>query len=175
MTDTNMGNMAAKSAAKPSVTVLGIGNTIFRDEGVGVSVLPLLEEALAGFGERVEIIEGATDGIRLLGPVEDADGLVIIDAMNGGKAPGTVYRVERDDIPAYYGLKMSVHQLGFNEVLMAAKIRGRLPERMIMFGVQPASLELGIGLSGPVAAALPELVGKVTALVREWVSGHEPA
>lgn len=162
-------------SSRPLVTVLGIGNTIFRDEGAGVLVLPLLEEALAELGGRVEIIEGATDGLRLLGPIEDTDRLVIVDAMNGGGRPGQIYRVERDDIPAYYGLKMSVHQLGFHEVLMAAKIRERLPERMAMFGVQPQSLEFGVGLSASVEAVLPELAGQVAALVREWVNEYEPA
>lgn len=173
MTDKRM--QTAKIINNKSVTVLGIGNTIFHDEGLGVHILPLLEEKLACFGGQVEIIEGATDGIRLLGPIEDTDQLIIIDAMNGGKEPGTVYRVESDDIPAYYGLKMSVHQLGFHEVLMAAKIRERLPARMVMFGVQPQLLEFGIGLTEQVEAALPEVANRIAALVREWVDADGQA
>lgn len=166
---------AKKGGTKPSVTVLGLGNTLFRDEGAGVHILPLLEETLAMLGERVELIEGGTDGLRLLGPVEETDRLIVIDAMNGGKEPGTVYTVQRDDIPAYYSMKMSVHQLGFHEVLLAAKMRERLPKRMVMFGIQPESLEFGLGLSDAVRAALPEVAEKVAALVRKWTDDDEPA
>lgn len=104
------------------ITILGIGNTLFSDEGVGIHLLPLLEDALVDY-EDIEIIEGLTDGMKLLGPVEDAEKLIIIDAINAGKEPGTIITLVGDEIPAYFGIKMSIHQLGFQEVLMAAKLR----------------------------------------------------
>lgn len=149
------------------VTVIGLGNTLYTDEGVGIHVLPLLEEALAGL-ENVEIIEGSTDGIRLLGPVEDTDQLILLDSINGPEQPGFVYTVEREDIPAYCNVKMSVHQLGFQEVLFAARIRERVPARMVLFGVQPATLAFGIGLSDTVGGRLASLTELVHGQIREW-------
>lgn len=163
------GSAALNGEARPpeKVTVIGLGNTLYTDEGVGIHALPLLEEALAGV-ENVEIIEGSTDGIRLLGPVEDTDQLILLDAINGGLPPGGLYTVEREDIPAYCNVKMSVHQLGFQEVLFAAQIRERLPARMVMFGVQPASLEFGIGLTDTVRDRLGVLTELVSGRIREW-------
>lgn len=154
-------------AGPEKITIIGLGNTLYTDEGVGIHVLPFLEEALAGV-ENVEIIEGSTDGIRLLGPVEDTDQLILLDSINGPELPGFVYTVEREDIPAYCNVKMSVHQLGFQEVLFAARIRERVPARMVLFGVQPASLEFGIGLSDTVRERLAILTERVHGQIREW-------
>lgn len=149
------------------ITILGIGNTLYSDEGVGIHVLPLLEKALANY-ENVEIIEGATDGMRLLGPVEDAHYLLIIDAINAGSKGGTLITISNDEIPQYFGVKMSIHQVGFQEVLFASKIRGKLPNEMVMIGVQPESLALGVELSQTVRAVLPDLVNAVVEQVKKW-------
>lgn len=149
------------------ITILGIGNTLYQDEGVGVHILPLLEKAFAG-DESIEVIEGATDGMMLLGPVEDTDYLIIIDAINAGKLGGTIITLDGDDIPAYYGIKMSVHQVGFQEVLWAAKLRGQYPKHIKMFGMQPTSMELGTELSVTNQQFLPQLVHIITEQVNEW-------
>lgn len=160
--------------SSPAVTVIGIGNTLYTDEGIGIHVLPLLREA-AGNASGVEIVEGSTDGIRLLGPVEDAECLIILDAVNAGMPPGSLIELRDEAIPAYCGAKMSVHQLGFQEVLFAARIRERLPSRMVLFGVQPGSLEFGIGLSAAGEAAMAPLVERVCRQIHEWrCIGHEP-
>ncbi|MEC1697555.1 HyaD/HybD family hydrogenase maturation endopeptidase [Schinkia azotoformans] len=156
-----------KNKQTNKISILGIGNTLYSDEGVAIHVLPLLENALAGF-ENVEIIEGATDGMRLLGPVEEADYLLIIDAINAGEAGGTLITISNDDIPQYFGVKMSIHQVGFQEVLFASKIRDKLPNEMVMIGVQPESLVLGVELSDPVRAVLPDLVIAVVEQVKKW-------
>lgn len=170
-----MGNNTANSGAggRDKITIIGIGNTLYTDEGVGIHVLPLLEEALKHEAD-VEIIEGSTDGIRLLGPVEETDQLILLDSINGGRPPGSVYTVEREDIPAYCNVKMSVHQLGFQEVLFAARIRDRLPDRMVLFGIQPESLEFGIGLSDTVQGKLSGIVELVCRQIKEWRSGDGP-
>ncbi|XJZ25872.1 HyaD/HybD family hydrogenase maturation endopeptidase [Bacillota bacterium Lsc_1132] len=149
------------------ITILGIGNTLFSDEGVGIHLLPMLETALEGYAN-VEIIEGLTDGMRLLEPVEDAENLIIIDAINAGKKGGTIISLFGDDIPAYFGVKMSIHQLGFQEVLLTAKMRERYPKRIAMFGMQPTSLELGIELTNTNREKLPELADAVVHQVNEW-------
>lgn len=149
------------------ITILGIGNTLFADEGVGIYLLPLLEEALKEV-ENIEIIEGLTDGMKLLGPIEDAENLIIIDAINAGKVPGTIITLVGDEIPAYFGIKMSVHQMGFQEVLFAAKMRERYPKQIVMYGMQPTSLQLGVGLTETNQNKLPELAKVVLDQVKRW-------
>ncbi|WML40263.1 HyaD/HybD family hydrogenase maturation endopeptidase [Neobacillus sp. OS1-2] len=149
------------------ITILGIGNTLFSDEGVGIHLLPILEKAFKD-DENIEIIEGLTDGMKLLGPVEDAENLIIIDAINAGKEGGTIIKLEAEEIPAYFGIKMSVHQLGFQEVLLAAKMRERYPKEIIMFGMQPSSLQLGIGLTETNQSKLEELATVVVNHVNSW-------
>ena len=149
------------------ITILGIGNTLFSDEGVGIHLLPLLEEALKGC-ENIEIIEGLTDGLKLLGPVEDAENLIIIDAINAGKEPVTIITLVGDEIPAYFGIKMSIHQLGFQEVLLAAKLRERYPKQIVMFGMQPTSLQMGIELTDTNQKKLGELAKTVIDQVKRW-------
>ncbi|MEH7500503.1 HyaD/HybD family hydrogenase maturation endopeptidase [Neobacillus drentensis] len=149
------------------ITILGIGNTLFSDEGVGIHLLPLLEDALKDY-ENIEIIEGLTDGMKLLGPVEDAENLIIIDAINAGKEPGTIITLVGDEIPAYFGIKMSIHQLGFQEVLLAAKLRERFPKQIVMFGMQPTSLQMGIELTETNQKKLGCLAETVIEQVKSW-------
>lgn len=149
------------------ITILGIGNTLYSDEGVGIHALPLLEEVFAD-DEDVELVEGSTDGIKLLGPVEEADFLIVIDAINAGLEGGSLIALYDDEIPAYYGIKMSIHQVTFQEVLFAAKLRESYPKKIVMIGVQPESLELGVELSEKVRSRLPQLVERVKAEVDAW-------
>lgn len=149
------------------ITIIGIGNTLYQDEGVGVHILPLLEERFLK-DSAIEIIEGSTDGIALIEPVEDAEYLIIIDAINAGKPGGTIITLEGEEIPAYYGIKMSIHQVGFQEVLWAAKFRERYPKNIMMFGMQPSTMELGIELSETNQERLHELAAKVIEQVDAW-------
>lgn len=153
--------------AKKRITILGIGNTLYQDEGVGVHILPLLEKEFA-HDDSIEIIEGATDGMMLLEPVESSENLIVVDAINAGVLGGTIITLDGEEIPAYYGVKMSVHQLGFQEVLWAAKIRDRYPKQIKMFGMQPTSMELGIEMTAINQKHLPDLVKKIVEQVNEW-------
>ncbi|OEH92814.1 HyaD/HybD family hydrogenase maturation endopeptidase [Bacillus solimangrovi] len=149
------------------ITVLGIGNTLYSDEGLGVHIIPELERALCEF-DNVEILEGATEGIRLLEPIEQCDLLIIIDAINAGKEPGTLIVLRDDEIPSYFGIKMSIHQLGFQEVLQAAKLLERMPEEMVMFGLQPHSLQFGIGLTEKIQDCIPTLIKEIKQQIHIW-------
>lgn len=149
------------------ITILGIGNTLYTDEGLGVHALAALQEKY-GMDQQVELVDGSTDGMSLLGPVEDTDYLIVIDAINAGKDGGHIIELHGNDIPAYYGIKMSIHQLGFQEVLLASKLRERYPKNIVMIGMQPTSLELGIGLSETNEAQLPEMFKLVEQQVNKW-------
>ena len=149
------------------ITILGIGNTLYTDEGLGVHALAALQEKY-GMDQQVELVDGSTDGMSLLGPVEDTDYLIVIDAINAGKEGGHIIELHGNDIPAYYGIKMSIHQLGFQEVLLASKLREKYPKNIVMIGMQPTSLELGIGLSETNEAQLPEMFKLVEQQVNKW-------
>lgn len=155
------------SSSDKKITILGIGNSIFTDEGVGVHILPILEE-LYKDDQSIEIIEGSTDGMKLLGPVEDTDYLLVIDAINAGKSGGEIITLKGDEIPAYFGIKMSIHQLGFQEVLFAAKLRERYPKHIAMVGMQPTCLDLGVQLSPENQAKLTNLAQAVQHQIRVW-------
>ena len=92
-----------------------------------------------------------------------------------GKKPGTIITLVGDEIPAYFGIKMSVHQLGFQEVLMAAKLRERYPKQIVMFGMQPTSLELGVELTETNQKKLGELKDVVINQVKAWRAAYETA
>ena len=149
------------------ITILGIGNTLYTDEGLGVHAIEALEKQY-GQDVQVELIDGSTDGMSLLGPVEDTDYLIVIDAINAGKEGGTIIELHGNDIPAYYGIKMSIHQLGFQEVLLASKLREKYPKNIVMIGMQPTSLELAIGLSETNEAQLPKMLALVEQQVNKW-------
>lgn len=149
------------------ITILGIGNTLYTDEGLGVHALAALQEKY-GMDQQVELVDGSTDGMSLLGPVEDTDYLIVIDAINAGKDGGHIIELHGNDIPAYYGIKMSIHQLGFQEVLLASKLREKYPKNIVMIGMQPTSLELGIGLSEINEAQLPKLLKLVEQQMGKW-------
>lgn len=155
------------NCTEKKITILGIGNTLFQDEGVGIHILPILENMFRD-DQSIEIVEGLTDGMKLLGPVEDSENLIVIDAINAGVKGGTIITLEGEQIPAYFGVKMSIHQLGFQEVLFAAKLRERYPKKIIMFGMQPSSLELGIELSPVNQQKLQDLADLVGCQVKQW-------
>jgi hydrogenase maturation protease len=147
--------------------VLGIGNTLNKDEGLGVHALHLLKQQL-GEVQDVELLDGGVLGLNLLMLVEDCRWLLILDAVNVGKAPGTVVELAKEQIPLFGGAKLSEHQITFQEVLGLANIRGRLPEHLHLIGVQPDDLTIGVDLSPVVSRVMPAVVEKATAVLAKW-------
>ncbi|RME36805.1 MAG: HyaD/HybD family hydrogenase maturation endopeptidase [Thermoflexia bacterium] len=147
--------------------VLGVGNILLSDDGVGVHVVRLLREQYR-FPQEVEILDGGTLGLDLLPYVEDTDRLLIVDAVQMDEPPGTVARLEGDRVPAMLGLKYSPHQVGLSDLLAAARLRGRYPPEVVLWGIQPASLEVGLDLSPTVAAQVEVLLANVLAELQRW-------
>ncbi len=147
--------------------VLGLGNILNMDEGLGVHALEPLRKRL-GEGAAVEILDGGVLGMSLLPIVESCGHLLLIDAVDTGAPPGTVTELSRDEIPLFARLKLSWHQLGIQEVLQLAGVRGRLPGRLHLIGAQPADLSVGVGLSPDVRQAIPELVDRAVRVLEEW-------
>ncbi|MDF2235643.1 HyaD/HybD family hydrogenase maturation endopeptidase [Albimonas sp. CAU 1670] len=157
----------------PRTLVLGIGNVLWADEGFGVRCVERLAEGWS-FGPQVQLLDGGTQGLYLLHHVQDAEALIVFDAVDYGLPPGTLKIVEGDDVPAFMGAKkMSLHQTGFQEVLAAAQFTGRYPDTVLLIGCQPEELEdYGGGLRAAVAARIPQALD--IALDRLRALGHDP-
>jgi len=126
---------------KKRYLLLGIGNVLWADEGFGVRCLEQLSQQHT-FGPEVTLLDGGTQGIYLLQHVQEADVLVVFDAIDYGLQPGTLKLVRDDEVPKYMGAKkMSLHQTGFQEVLAMSEFTGHYPEEILLIGVQPYVLE----------------------------------
>jgi len=123
--------------AAPKIIVLGIGNILMSDEGAGVRVVEKLQEEYS-FPPNVEIYDGGTTGMHGLMPlIEEADHLVVIDAVNGPGEPGTIYRYSLEDFKLTMPKKLSAHDIGFIECLTIAELTGRIPESVTIIGIKP--------------------------------------
>lgn len=151
------------------ILVLGIGNLLWADEGFGVRCVEALHERYE-IPAAVCVLDGGTQGLYLLPFVEAAKRLIVFDAVDYGLAPGTLRLVEGEDVPRFMGAKkMSLHQTGFQEVLASAQLLGRLPEEILLIGVQPAELEdYGGSLRPQVKAQLPVAVEVAVARLQRW-------
>lgn len=150
------------------VLILGIGNVLWADEGFGVRCVERLAETWQ-FGDDVRLLDGGTQGLYLLPFLEEADILIVFDAVDYGLAPGTLKIVEGDAVPHFMGAKkMSLHQTGFQDVIATAYLMGYCPETLLLIGCQPEEIEdYGGGLrpvvsdqiAPAIAVALDRLAG----------------
>jgi hydrogenase maturation protease len=146
--------------------ILGIGNLLNTDEGVGIhAIRALLQKSSVG---DFEIEDGGTLGLNLLPLIEESSHLIVLDAIDGHKEPGTLIELARDEVPLFSTIKMSQHQLLFQEVLALAQVRGHLPEHLTLVGIQPQDLQVGVDLSPTIAAVLPRLVARAEEIARGW-------
>jgi len=147
--------------------VLGLGNILLSDEGVGVHIVRLLQERYE-FPQEVDLMDGGTLGLDLLPYVEDAQRLLIVDAVQMDAPAGTVARLEGDEVMAIFRTPISLHQMGVNDLLAAARLLDRYPEQVVLWGIQPAVLDVGLELSPPVAAQVETLAQNVLAELQQW-------
>ncbi|MCP5268799.1 MAG: HyaD/HybD family hydrogenase maturation endopeptidase [Zoogloeaceae bacterium] len=139
------------------VVVLGVGNTLLEDEGIGVRAVELLQERYV-LPPEVRVIDGGTAGMELLESLEDVDKLIIVDCVRVNQPPGTLIRRVDDEVPAFFRTKISPHQIGVSDVLAALTLRERFPKHLALIGIQPKSLECGIELTPEIAATLPQVL-----------------
>lgn len=148
--------------------VLGLGNTLLGDEGVGVRVI----ERLAAGGARpgVEWMDGGTLSFTLAGPIAEADHLIVVDAANLQGRSGEVQVFEDRAMDAFIGTgKMSsVHEVSLLDLLSISALSADLPQHRALVGVQPEFVDWADQLSQPVEAALEVAVGEVNRLLEQW-------
>ncbi|MCI1191896.1 HyaD/HybD family hydrogenase maturation endopeptidase [Calidifontimicrobium sp. SYSU G02091] len=154
------------------ITVLGIGNVLWADEGFGVRCVEALQQrwAFDDGGEAVSLVDGGTQGLYLIQHVQAAGKLLIFDAIDYGLEPGTLKLIENDEVPRFMGAKkMSLHQTGFQEVLMLAQLTGQYPEQVLLIGCQPQELEdYGGSLRPVVKTALEDALALGLDRLRAW-------
>ncbi|MBN2008741.1 HyaD/HybD family hydrogenase maturation endopeptidase [candidate division KSB1 bacterium] len=147
--------------------ILGVGNELMSDEGVGVHVAREMMTRKLPAG--VEVIEGGTDGFGLLNIITDADRLIVIDTLKGGSKPGTIYQFHIEDAPATSDMfKTSIHQIGILEVIHLSGLIGKTPYTTVI-GVEPGSIAMGMELSDEVRQKVPrviEIVEKVVSVIK---------
>jgi hydrogenase maturation protease len=150
------------------ILVLGLGNILLGDEGVGVRVAEHLLDQFE-FPEGVRVMDGGTLGLDLLPYVEDASRLLVVDAVQARQPPGTLLRLTRDEIPLFLDAAMvSPHQEGLHDLLAVAALKGCLPDEVVFWGVQIESLGVGLELSRPVATQVEALADKVLEELARW-------
>ena len=151
--------------------VLGIGNTLLTDEGVGVRVIERLGEA--SLPEDVELLDGGTLSFTLAGPIEEADALVVVDAANLKSPPGEMQVFEGQAMDAFLmsNRKTSVHEVGLTDLRAIALLAGHWPERRALVAIQPERVDWGEAPTPAVAQAIPLAVQTVQDLIRSWRHG----
>ncbi len=140
------------------ILVIGMGNVLMQDEGIGVRAVEELE-ARYRLPDNVQVVDGGTTGMELFEPMRACDCLIVADAVNVDRPPGTLVRIADGEIRAFFQTKLSNHQLGLSDLLALLAFKGETPRHVAIIGMVPYSLENRLGLSGPAAAALDNMVG----------------
>lgn len=157
------------TATRDATVLLGIGNVLWGDEGFGPRVVARLMAA-GDLPPEVDLVDGGTQGLYLLPLVQDADRLIVFDAVDFGRPPGAMVVLRDAEIPAFFGQRpLSLHQTGFTDVLAAAELTGRRPRAITLIGVQYADIDTwGGGLSPAVAAAIDPAIAAGRHELQSW-------
>jgi hydrogenase maturation protease len=149
-----------KSGSTEPLLVLGLGNVLCGDDGLGVAAIGLLSRQFR-IPERVRVLDGGTLGLSLLSHIRASEDVILVDAICGAGPPGTFIRIEGDEVGPAVRTRLSCHQIGVADLLSVLDILDAYPRRLILLGLIPETLKLGLGCSPPVKSQLPELVGKI--------------
>ena len=148
--------MTAGSVERAPILVLAVGNQLLSDDGVGLVLMEELERDAKQWEDRVEFLDGGTQGLALLGYISGRQALLILDAVALGGTPGTVHVLNAARLPACIPASSSAHESSAVELIRYAELLGDLPEQTAIVGIEPAAVATGVGLSDAVAAAIPE-------------------
>ena len=154
--------------------VVGLGNPLMGDDGVGLCVLQRLERDWR-FDDATQLVDGGTWGLRLLPTLEGAKGVILLDAIRTGQSAGTVVELQNDAIPRQLATKLSPHEVDLRELLAVMAFRGTLPPNVSAIGVEPEYVDLLDDLSAIVRARVPEIVRRAVDRLRSWGVACTPA
>jgi hydrogenase maturation protease len=143
------------------------------DDGIGVRVIQLMTKRYR-FPGGVTLLDGGTLGLDLLPQLEGVERLLVIDAVDIGSAPGSLARLAGDGVPIVLETKVSPHQMGLKDLLAVATLQGFAPREMVLWGVQPEIIEMGMELSPAVSAQIEPLVENVLRELGGWGVTADP-
>lgn len=149
------------------ITLIGLGNILMRDEGVGVRAAQYLQEHCQ-LPPDLEIVDGGTAGLDLLPYLEGRDRVLFVDAVNFRREPGYIGVLENQEIPALFNAKDSLHHLGLVDVLAAAQLLDLTPREICLIGIQPAVIETGLELSPLLQEKLTLVTDRIMAKLADW-------
>ncbi len=145
------------------VLIIGLGNVLLTDDGLGVHVINQLNKR--DFSREIEILEGGTLSINLLDELIGREKVIAIDAVKGGQKPGTLYKFNYSEVKQFYNNNtMSLHQLDFVKALEIGEFLGKPLPEITIFGVEPESLGMSMELSESVQSRVPDVID---AIIRE--------
>jgi hydrogenase maturation protease len=153
-----------KSVVKAPILVLGIGNILLHDEGLGVFAVEAMErlEPL----DNVELLDGGTAGADLLDAIADRRKVIVIDALDADVEPGTILRLKPEDLLTDTSGHISLHEFSIAETLRMTRYLHCEPKEVVIVGVKPMDLNPGIGLSNEMTARLPKIIECVLAEIK---------
>lgn len=154
---------------KNRTLILGIGNTLLTDEGVGVHVINSLQSQPES-DQDITYVDGGTLSFTLADPIESCENLIVVDASEINAKPGSVRVFENEDMDHFIttGNKKSVHEVGLVDVMSIALLAGNLPAQRALIGIQPDSLDWGSEPTQTVQQAIPVACNKVRELLQRW-------
>jgi hydrogenase maturation protease len=150
-----------------TVTILGLGNILMADEGVGVHAVQEFEKRYE-VPAYVEIVDGGAAGLDLIPFIEGREKVLMVDAVNFDREPGYIDTIENDAIPVRLSTKASMHHLGLMDVLSIVKLSGNYPKEVCIIGIQPKSLELGLDMTPEIWDKKEALIDRVAEKLSEW-------
>lgn len=142
------------------VLILGLGNCLIEDEGVGIAAIEYLQTHY-DFPDEIELLDGGTSGMGLLDDLRNRENVIVLDAVNTGHQPGDLVVLRDEQVPAFFRSKVSPHQLALADVLAVLTLTNEQPRKISVIGVEPVSLKTRIGLSDPVKQQLTPMVEEV--------------
>jgi len=155
------------SAKTKTIAVVGIGNSLLTDDGAGIHALERFADNNSD--DDVICIDGGTVGLALLDRLSNLDGLVVLDAMKLKLKPGSVTVLTGEDMDTHLRKQNgSVHEVGLSDLMDALRLRGDLPDKRALIGIEPADMGWGTWPTSAVAAVLPEACGEARKLVQGW-------
>ncbi len=149
---------------KPSITLIGLGNILMRDEGVGIHAIKYIQDNFF-IPSDLQIVDGGTSGLDLLPFIEKREYVIFVDAVNFNREPGYIGVLIDGQIPALFGVKDSLHHMGLKDVLAAAQLLDRFPIQTCLVGIQPGVIDTGLELTIDIQARLLTLVDEIIAQI----------
>jgi len=159
--------MSTLSAKQSEILVLGVGNVLMQDEGIGVYLVRELQTRYS-FSPAIEVVDGGTTGLGLLDHFENRTKVLMVDAVNVGQPPGSIVQLSNGEVKSQFEEKMSLHHLGLSDVLGVIELLGMKPPEIQLIGIQPHSMEVNFGLTSKLQSRFDEYLEKILVQLNRW-------